>query len=306
MTVKKQYNINKDRLRALLALSAKGSVVDSGTCLSEVEMAALIDGRLPKKERETAFAHLDACPTCYSQWLSAASVLSDLEAGRDTGRGFHHRSKRYITMGVAIAASLIMFILWPLYHQPDISSVIRKQYQVAQNVSMAPAEEDFFKSFEKELKSPIIQGYGFIEPRRLTAPTDRSFISGLQSGWKLLQNDTGVLGPEGIEEKWHDYYWLGRWLVLLYAVCQSDHQMPKTFWAEQGKVAGVMQKIFLPRSDTENEANVIARSLERIEPILDHQQGMDIRACRSINSEFEIIINAICPTNQSGQPELGY
>lgn len=58
----------------------------TGRCLTDEDIAAFSEGRLPLPERDAAIAHCVDCPPC-RELLSLAVEALDLEAGDDAGEG---------------------------------------------------------------------------------------------------------------------------------------------------------------------------------------------------------------------------
>lgn len=305
MGLKEKYTLTKDRLRALFSLSSFSSA-EKSLCPSDGELAAFMDGGLAPEEREVILVHLESCPTCYNEWLAASSILSDERKQRHeeteiSDSAFKKtlkksgRNRSYMAFGIALAASLILFILFPVYHHPEISSLIEKQYKTAQTYSISSSEIDFLKDREGN----IVRGYGFIDANRKPGPAAESFMSGMQSGWNLLKNDPKSkpekISPERISNDRKDYYWAGRWYALVTALCQSDQLLSEKFLEDQKKVIETLQSTFSPRVAKENEAMVVTRSLERMMSMVSKDKIDLGRTCRSLQLELEIVVKGLVP-----------
>ncbi len=102
-----------DRRTALLGLALADRSVDKGSCLSDEDMATLVDGVCSKEERARCLQHLAHCEKCYQHWLKLTETVS---AGRrKKSRGGSHtiiRPKYFAWAGTffAAAASVVLFV----------------------------------------------------------------------------------------------------------------------------------------------------------------------------------------------------
>ncbi len=112
----KRYSLHRlndaDKRTALLGLALAGKSDDEGACLSDGEMAALVDGACSAEERDRYFLHLANCSGCYRRWVELSEIVrSDRKRKKDTGPKVF-RPKYYVWAGsfLAAAASVILFI----------------------------------------------------------------------------------------------------------------------------------------------------------------------------------------------------
>ncbi len=306
MVSEKKYTLDKDRKRALLALSSQDHS-DKGACPSPVELAAFIDGGgVESKDRDAILAHLDVCPKCYNEWLAVSATLSDegKMSSEDSGLksrktlGWFDRNRTYMTYGMATAASIILVISFFLFTRINAPYMIKEQYQIALSHNISPKESDFLKTLgEKE--GAVLRGYGFADTEKPSSPAAQSFVSGIQTGWKHLHSGKE---PENvvIADEWKDYFWMGRWYALISAVCQSDQKIPENFWEKQHKTIDIFQNKFSSRAEKESEAMIIARSLERMKTLMAPQQIDQRRIRRAIKLELRIVIEGIAAGGKTG------
>ncbi len=113
----KRYSIPRpndaDRRTALLGLALAGRSGAAGSCLSDEEMAALVDGICSEKEREQYFQHLANCDVCYQDWLELSEIMGNDKKKRD--KNSHHKVFRpqfFALAGsfLAAAASVVIFL----------------------------------------------------------------------------------------------------------------------------------------------------------------------------------------------------
>ena len=74
-------------------------------CLSDEQLASLLDNRLPSGERERCLAHIAACDSCLARYTMAASLLKEAPQAvkASPGRGFLYG-------GLAVAAVALLAI----------------------------------------------------------------------------------------------------------------------------------------------------------------------------------------------------
>jgi hypothetical protein len=67
----------ESRIALLGLIATESEKVDA--CPSDETLATFLEGKLTGKAHQAMLAHLNYCPSCYYQWLEAASYLSELE-----------------------------------------------------------------------------------------------------------------------------------------------------------------------------------------------------------------------------------
>jgi hypothetical protein len=113
----KRYSINQpkvaDRRTALLGLAVAGRDADTTPCLSDEEMAALVDGVCSREERARYFQHLAYCETCYQHWVELSEVVASEENKRNRDKGHTLFRPQYFAWAgslLAAAASVVLFL----------------------------------------------------------------------------------------------------------------------------------------------------------------------------------------------------
>lgn len=71
------------------------------TCLSDEQLASLLDNRLASGERERCLAHIAACDSCLMRYSTAATLLNDMPQEQTVRNGF-----AYAGLAVAVVALL--------------------------------------------------------------------------------------------------------------------------------------------------------------------------------------------------------
>lgn len=100
-------NNEKDTLTGLLALYADKNH-QTGSCLSDEELAMLVDDNMDEEQRQKCMDHLVHCATCYNHWLI-------LKTGEDSHKRSNHpllskKTYKYIGSSLALAASVVVFL----------------------------------------------------------------------------------------------------------------------------------------------------------------------------------------------------
>ena len=100
------------RIAALLALSEEKKG-DGVRCLTDEEMAMLVDGNCSGETKEQGWAHLSDCQQCYDQWYSLK--MEKGRAHKKSGRLhlMHPRNLAIAGSAMAVAASVAVFLNLP-------------------------------------------------------------------------------------------------------------------------------------------------------------------------------------------------
>ncbi len=105
------------------------------------------------------------------------------------------------------------------------------------------------------------------------------FGAGLLTGREMLLGQSDVAlsprflpsAPENnwLKTQWADYFELGRWTLVLWAVSQYHDEMPNTFWDEQKLILAKLQAAFAARQATDNDAKQAVSNLKLIKTYLE-------------------------------------
>lgn len=118
------------RAAALVALAAeKKSGI--GRCLTEEEMATLVDGSCSTQEKERGWTHLSDCSECYEQWYTLEMEKKGTEKKSGVVHLLRPRNFAIIGSAMAVAASVAVFLNIPHAPMPDRSVEELLQFQQA-------------------------------------------------------------------------------------------------------------------------------------------------------------------------------
>ncbi len=107
-------NQQADRATALLGLNVaekSGSTI----CLTDEELACLVDRRCIAEAKEQAFSHLASCESCYRRWLELSEIIAE-ERNRATEEKnkihilFQPKQLAWAGSLLAAAASVVVFV----------------------------------------------------------------------------------------------------------------------------------------------------------------------------------------------------
>lgn len=117
-TMSVELNITKKKRErkaaALIALAAEKKSDVSG-CLTDEEMALLVEGKCSAGEKDRAWAHLSDCRQCYEQWYSLKTQGGALKKGVIVHL-MQRKTLALIGSGLAVAVSVAVFLNLP--HEP--------------------------------------------------------------------------------------------------------------------------------------------------------------------------------------------
>jgi hypothetical protein len=286
-------DIMDDKMKVLLALGAT-EPPPAGACPSDEKLAAFVDNRLGPEERNSVFKHLDACSSCYRQWLDISAIREE-ESGKSVPVVQARKKKIYWSSGFAVAAAAcLVLILWrTALRSPEMADMLAKSYKTAlrNEMSLKHVEPGRIPRLPWEVERT--RG----EHSKPDSSASRAFTEGFTSGRDELAEDKDTISMDSEKwdkTKWAPCFFLGRWCVLLQSVCQSGLEMPSSFWEQQSEVSVQIEEMFNKWNDTEEtyETKLVKKALKRIKPILKGKpSGVQDSGsiCRRLEPELEAI-----------------
>ncbi|MDY6992436.1 MAG: zf-HC2 domain-containing protein [Pseudomonadota bacterium] len=224
----------QQRVQALVVLATQETDSERN-CLSDHQLSSFIANQLSSLEREQVIQHLHACPQCYQHWQTVMDTLatpSRLSLWLERVNAMRQQALSQFqlqTLSLAAVMGLIMLIVLPLWLQPPtLSQQIKASYQL----SLAPQTQEKLQAFK--LKPRAQNRYGLVDASSLT-PATQAFISGLISGKAQLLHQPLPTAATTIEE-YPSYFELGRWLILLWSVTQTQTPLAEDFWQQQQQI----------------------------------------------------------------------
>ncbi len=115
----------KDTLTGLLALSVDNNK-QTGPCVSDEELAMLVEDKMNTEHRQKCMEHLADCETCYNQWLFLKNVEEHHK--KNIRPLLSKKSYKYIGSSLALAASVVVFL--NIYTPPLVEVVLAPENTV--------------------------------------------------------------------------------------------------------------------------------------------------------------------------------
>lgn len=300
-----------DELSVKIAL-AVGRPDAPGDCPSDLELAALIDGRVDDHQQAALWEHLDACDDCYQTWLLATE---DIDPEHSFPRATHPKSRLYIFSGMAAAAMLaflMLYLNWPALLGTDPGARVASAYDEFMDGRPTSEAQKFAETVPLPWQHSD-QTYGFNQGSG-NEPANLAFGAGLFAGRKrLVDSDTEDILPaflssapyaDGASNAWHktaynDFFQLGKWCLLLVAACQSPSDtLPNGFWEQQNQIAADFKEAFQSKSHDDANYRIAVSGIGLIEKNLIEMNATlkKKRTCMGISAQAVEVIQFLGPT----------
>lgn len=210
-------------------------------CLSDMQLAALIDNNLSTQEKQRLFAHLNGCEDCRFCWMEvSASIAAPVVI--QSWESWCKRLRKLVSIdfralkqrsGLAIIATVVFCTVLLLPTQKEIEPMLDSEYallttgqdsmlakQAMKNMPLPWEHMSFGFSPTQVDTATLMFATGLLEGRNALSYTSREQHLPLI----LQQNNSkrGAIQPL--------YYQLGRWVASLWFVSQLDG---KVDWDKQ-------------------------------------------------------------------------
>ena len=103
-----KQDTEKDNRDQQIGRSIAAAIQQQGmprACLSDEQLASLLDNRMPSGERERCLAHIAACDSCMARYSTAASLMQDAPRAEQASHG-----RGFLYGGLAVAAAALLVI----------------------------------------------------------------------------------------------------------------------------------------------------------------------------------------------------
>ncbi len=285
---KNTYTEDEDRILGLLAISSH-KPADKGACPSAEDLDDFNRGVSEPRKREEILAHLDACPTCYNEWLAlpppepwyhglAPRYHKITEACLSFLNKLAHTHMNRVFYVVAVA--MVIFLMTSLTY---FSRQDRLENRIASCYQEISAREIPFSHYPLPWEGQKTS-FGFTGSSRYT-PDSRAFGAGMWTGRQRLQASQ-VSMPDFLTPAWNDprntikgnkwsdtryerYFLLGQWSVLVRMICLSDSEISKALWEDQVEILDKLKQEF-------KEAGFVNSKLRRIQSVLKNSGTGDL------------------------------
>lgn len=224
MTSEKTVTMREEQMLALLGLAASQSK-STEACPPPEQLAAFIDGHLSSTQRREMLAHLNRCEQCYQEWLKTALAVAELEpkpAPTQAQKWWQKLAKTWrapwtLPLAAAVAASFAIAIVviqkpseqaWPA---PELAAVVQNYPDLKQ------AERAF----------PEIAPLAFAFSQTPQDPAKQALAAGVQAARHWLGGSNMPQEDQWLRSPWRDYYDLGQWAFLTWALAQAEGVLPR-------------------------------------------------------------------------------
>lgn len=203
---------------------------------------------------------------------------------------------------VTICCVITVKVILPYF----FSNPLDKSFQIAITQNLTQSEQNIRLPWEISEKT----SYGFSSAKQI-CPDKRAFGAGLWTGREALsEKEKKAPMPEFLkwkkggreiadaedwsETEWRPYFSMGRWCLLMRAVCLSDKDAPDEFWEKQSGILEGLKKAFdeMPE-DIKTDERIIEAVLNRVEAALNAKEGKapDKKSRRKIAREIGQLIS---------------
>jgi len=188
-----------------------------------------------------------------------------------------------------VLALIVGFVVVTKFNLPE--NQIDISYQMVMVNKTIEVEENLHEhKFPWEKPALNVYGFSAAKPPSLAV---KAFGAGLLTGKRFL------LGKKS-ENDWltteagKDYFELGRWTILLWAVSQPHHDMDKPFWDKQRQILAKFKGAFETRQAMDNDAKIVLIKLDKLEPVLEKLP--DEKALYKLQTRLETMMEHLAPS----------
>lgn len=287
ISVKKNtYTEDKDRILGLLAISSH-KLADKGTCPSAEDLDDFNRGVSEPRKREEILAHLDACSTCYNEWLVLPppepwyhGLAPQYHKAVEACLSFLNRLAHMNRVFYAVAVTMVIFLMTSLTY---FSWQDRLENRIASCYQEISAWEIPFSHYPLPWEGQKTS-FGFTGSGRHT-PDSRAFGAGMWTGRQRLQASQ-VSMPDFLTPAWNDprntikenkwsetrherYFLLGQWSFLAEMICLSDSEISEALREDQVEILDRLKQEF-------KELGFVNSKLGRIQLVLKNSGTGDL------------------------------
>ncbi len=204
----KRYSLHRptdgDRRTALLSLALSGGSGDASSCLSDEEMAALVDNTCSGKEREHYFQHLATCELCYQHWLELSEIVGNDKKKSD--KNYHHKVFRpqffaWAGSFLAAAASVVIF-LQITGKAPSPVAPRQSMETMTRNKSFPARNKQEESTVAKSLSRPVEANDDKRQDTTIYGVAPSGAVSPATPAMKMTDHDAaGYVAPQAITTK---------------------------------------------------------------------------------------------------------
>jgi len=229
-----------DIFKAKVALLQPDSQKSKGRCLSDQDIASLIDNRLDSEAYDRMLEHIDSCDSCYMRWVDAFSFTQEKLPENPMIRKYY---KDFIGAVVSLAAVIILF-LYPFHNTSD---PLQNSFKIAlnNNITYENLTLNTKPSIENQIKKYITAFQNTTNNYQKVSYEQKAFATGLYTALQPLHEaEKQIKYPDFIDSNLINninqndsslsiIYHIGRWCLLIKALVDSNIEIPAELWEEQ-------------------------------------------------------------------------
>ena len=196
-----------------LALHKEG---EKGDCLTDEEMASLVEGSCSAAEKESCWIHLSGCRQCYEQWYF---LKSGEERYKKEGLLVHlMRGKNLALAGSALAVAASVAVVLNIFHDPLTGGLVEKPA-----VSLEMAEEADV-SFPPEADGGVAADENVLQRETVPAPVAAAGREKNNQLESKIQPEKSITVSGAEKEILRDIQGSGGRLSGFQEVCSKNHR----------------------------------------------------------------------------------
>jgi len=242
MTVQQNDNISiNERLGVQLALALQERD-EPGDCLTPDDFNNWVEGKLTRKQERAIWAHIDACPLCYDEWMALPAPVKK--------HSFADSFSNYLSDFIYSLNDFFQSLLMPKYGIPAFAVVMSCFIIVyLQIFRVIPLEKNIDNAYqlviENNDQNTFTMPWEDQQHKTLIAPgsislTQKAFATGLLHGRNQLLDQTSkkLFSENDLQtilnnDELQLLYSTGKWMALLQSLSIKDKKYSDQFWSEQ-------------------------------------------------------------------------
>ena len=290
-----------------LRLFGRDAKTGAEHCLSDTDIANLIDDKVRKRERKRFLQHLNQCAHCYHLWTETAAFVKSFEAESEISavnevsrvQQFFHAwlfsPIKWASAAGAGAAAVLLVMLWSgPGSYPDNIDVAYAQ--------LAFRDQHQIEELAREL-STHTQSNTMAFSQSTANASRKAFAAGLENGVQgILHKDFDTVSLKQTTSTDSDltqsgldvYFQFGRWTALAWISAQLHNTDVE--WNSLQEILAELQKQFAQEAETGKESAVAIAEIQRLRPLLEQTATANATARKALVQALSMTIAKLTPS----------